>query len=163
MMANVPPRGARQRRHVRCLLGLVALLSLAVGSTGQAHTGGSPPVDRAAPWTPKVTALVNALTIDEKISLVHGGTDPAPKGQAGYTASVDRLGIPPRRDTDALGINVSRTPPRGRPGWASARRSTASPPALSGGRRGPRDARWTWTCSTARRSTSPGHPTGVAT
>jgi beta-glucosidase len=106
MMANVPPRGARQRRHVRCLLGLVALLSLAVASTGQAHSGGSPPVDPAAPWTPKVTALVKALTIDEKISLVHGSTDPAPKGQAGYTASVDRLGIPPRRDTDALGINV---------------------------------------------------------
>jgi beta-glucosidase len=66
----------------------------------------SPPVDPAAPWTPKVTALVNALTLDEKISLVHAGQDPAPLGQAGYASVVPRLGIPPRRDADARGINV---------------------------------------------------------
>ncbi|MEJ2601364.1 MAG: glycoside hydrolase family 3 N-terminal domain-containing protein [Anaerolineales bacterium] len=66
----------------------------------------SPPVDPAAPWTPQVSALVNALRLDEKISLVHAGPDPAPLGQAGYTPGVPRLGIPPRRDADALGINV---------------------------------------------------------
>jgi beta-glucosidase len=66
----------------------------------------SPPVDPAAPWTPKLIALVNALTLDEKISLVHAGLDPTPRGQAGYTPDVPRLGIPPRRDADALGINV---------------------------------------------------------
>jgi len=94
-------------------LGLVGLAIVVLGATvarAQAHetssSSSSPPVSPAAPWTPKVTSLVNALTIDEKISLVHGSTDPAPKGQAGYTSSVDRLGIPPRRDVDALGINV---------------------------------------------------------
>ncbi len=91
-------------------LALAGFAIVALGLTvarAQAHeTSSSPPVSTAAPWTPKVTSLVNALTIDEKISLVHGGTDPAPKGQAGYTSSVDRLGIPPRRDVDALGINV---------------------------------------------------------
>ena len=106
MRTSVLPRGVRRRRSVLCLLGLVVVLSMGVASTGQANGGGSPPVDRAAPWTPKVTSLVHALTLDEKISLVHGSTDPAPKGQAGYTANVDRLGIPPRRDVDALGINV---------------------------------------------------------
>ncbi|MDP9294843.1 MAG: hypothetical protein M3O90_10545, partial [Actinomycetota bacterium] len=106
MTANVLLRGMRRDRRVPYLLVLVLVLSAGVASTGQAHDGGSPPVDPAAPWTPKVTSLVNALTLDEKISLVHGSTDPAPKGQAGYTASVDRLGIPPRRDVDALGINV---------------------------------------------------------
>ena len=108
MTAKLPFRGPRRRRHVRWVLALATILSTAVAGAGQAHPGGggSPPVDPRAPWTPKVTALVKALTLDEKISLVHGSTDPAPKGQAGYTSSVERLGIPPRRDVDALGINV---------------------------------------------------------
>jgi beta-glucosidase len=107
MRTDAPSRGSRRRRRVPCVLGLAVALSVAVVGSGQAHSGGgSPPVDPRAPWTPKVTALVNALTLDEKISLVHGSTDPAPLGQAGYTSSVDRLGIPPRRDADALGINV---------------------------------------------------------
>ena len=67
----------------------------------------SPPVDPAAPFTPKVLSLLSQLTIDEKISLVHGDTDPASLGQAGYLPGVPRLGIPVRRDADALGINVT--------------------------------------------------------
>jgi beta-glucosidase len=75
----------------------------------------SPPVDPAAPFTPKVLSLLPALTIDEKISLVHGNgfdvanfaaIDPQPLGEVGMLLGVDRLGIPPRRDADAIGINV---------------------------------------------------------
>jgi beta-glucosidase len=66
-----------------------------------------PPVDPKAPFTPTVTALVAALTVDEKIALVHWATDPHSLGQAGYNPGVPRLGIPPRRDADALGINVT--------------------------------------------------------
>jgi beta-glucosidase len=69
--------------------------------------GFTPPVDSRAPYTPKVRALMNVLTLDEKISLVHGAVDPASLGQAGYLPGVPRLGIPVRRDADALGINVT--------------------------------------------------------
>jgi beta-glucosidase len=72
-------------------------------------SGITPPIAADAPFTAKVTALVKALTVTEKVSLVHG-TRPIPDegnlGQAGYTAGVPRLGIPPRLDADALGINV---------------------------------------------------------
>jgi beta-glucosidase len=67
---------------------------------------GGPPVVANAPLTQRVRGLLAQLTLDEKISLVHASPDPAPLGQAGYTASVPRLGIPARRDADALGINV---------------------------------------------------------
>ncbi len=75
----------------------------------------SPPVDPAAPLTPKVQSLLSALTLDEKISLVHGNgfdvanfaaIDPQSVGEVGMLAGVDRLGIPPRRDADSVGINV---------------------------------------------------------
>jgi beta-glucosidase len=106
MRANVLPRGARRRVKALSVLGVAAVALGATVGMAQAHDGSSPPVDRAAPWTPKVASLVRVMTLDEKISLVHGGTDPTPKGQAGYTPGIDRLGIPPRRDVDALGINV---------------------------------------------------------
>jgi hypothetical protein len=66
-----------------------------------------PPVDRRAPLTPKVLSLLAALTLDEKIALVQGDQDPASLGQAGYLPGVPRLGIPVRRDADALGIDVT--------------------------------------------------------
>ena len=70
--------------------------------------GITPPIAADAPFTPKVNALVKALTVDEKISLVHGSASPPAEalGQAGYTSGVPRLGIPSRKDADALGVNV---------------------------------------------------------
>jgi beta-glucosidase len=67
-----------------------------------------PPVERRAPFTPKVLSLLAALTLDEKISLAHGDADPDPAlvGQVGYLPGVPRLGIPVRRDANALGIEV---------------------------------------------------------
>lgn len=69
---------------------------------------GIPPVDRHAPFTPKVISLLSRLTVDERISLVHGAynPDPASVGQVGYLPGVPRLGIPVRRDADALGLEV---------------------------------------------------------
>src|SRR5690242_20643614 len=85
----------------------VAALACGAASAAGAPPGGtSPPVDPAAPFTPKVLNLLSQLTLDEKISLIHGDTDPASLGQAGYLPGVPRLGIPVRRDADALGINV---------------------------------------------------------
>ncbi|MBV9674204.1 MAG: glycoside hydrolase family 3 protein, partial [Verrucomicrobia bacterium] len=51
-------------------------------------------------------SLLSALTLDEKLSLVYGSSDPASVGNVGYLPGVPRLGIPSRRDADALGIEV---------------------------------------------------------
>ena len=88
---------------------MLALFPIAGFAGGASSDSGDfyPPVDSRAPYTPKVRSLMNVLTIDEKISLVHGAVDPESLGQAGYLPGVPRLGIPVRRDADALGINVT--------------------------------------------------------
>jgi beta-glucosidase len=49
------------------------------------------------------------MTLEEKISLVHGARDPKELGQAGYWPGLPRLGIPPLRLADGpAGINVNR-------------------------------------------------------
>ncbi|WP_282700100.1 glycoside hydrolase family 3 protein [Streptomyces sp. CC219B] len=61
--------------------------------------------ERAAP---RADGLLAKLTLDEKISLLHGATDPAPLGQAGYVPGVERLGIPPLRLADGpAGVRVT--------------------------------------------------------
>ena len=67
-----------------------------------------PPIARSAPLTPKVLSLLAALSLDEKISLVHGAEpNPISVGNVGFLPGVPRLGIPPRRDSDALGISLA--------------------------------------------------------
>jgi beta-glucosidase len=100
-------------RRAGATVALAIVVAVVVGSLGVAH--GEPPLDPSAPFTPKVQSLMAALTVDEKLSLVHGNgfdfanfaaADPHALGQAGFLPGVPRLGIPPRRDADALGINV---------------------------------------------------------
>lgn len=56
-----------------------------------------------------VAALVRRLSLDEKISLVHGSRDPRELGQAGYWAGLPDRGIPPLRFADGpSGVNVNR-------------------------------------------------------
>lgn len=97
-------------RAVSLLVALAACLMPIVRSSSAEESLGDrpiPPVAPQAPFTPTVNALVSALTVDEKISLIHQATDPASVGEVGYVPGVPRLGIPPRRDADALGINVT--------------------------------------------------------
>jgi len=111
-------RGRRPRGRTALVASLVlcsAVTGVTAGQAGPAAAGARsgqvtspPPVDPAAPFTAKVRSLLAALTLDEKITLVHGGSDPTPLGQAGYLPGVPRLGVPVRRDADALGINVYR-------------------------------------------------------
>ena len=67
-----------------------------------------PPVDRSASFTPTVISLLAQLSLDEKLSLVQAAADPNVNsvGNVGYLPGVPRLGIPIRRDADALGIQV---------------------------------------------------------
>ena len=68
----------------------------------------SPPIDPNAPYTTKVRSLMAAMTLDEKLSLSYGASDPSssPIGSVGFLPGVPRLGIPVRHDADALGIEV---------------------------------------------------------
>ncbi|WP_203935715.1 beta-glucosidase family protein [Planosporangium mesophilum] len=55
-----------------------------------------------------VDALLAAMTLDEKLTFVHGDRDPQSLGQAGYIPGVARLGIPPLRLTDGpAGVRVT--------------------------------------------------------
>ncbi|MGO4463098.1 glycoside hydrolase family 3 protein [Streptomyces sp. M-16] len=62
------------------------------------------------PQTPvDVTALVQAMTLDEKLTFVHGSDDPERLGQSGYIPGVPRLGIPELRMTDGpAGVRMKR-------------------------------------------------------
>lgn len=54
-----------------------------------------------------IPALVRRMTLDEKLSLVHGARDPQDLGEAGYWPGLPRLGIPPLRLADGPpGVNV---------------------------------------------------------
>ncbi len=71
------------------------LLALLVWSAGSGRTD--------------VAALVRRLSLDEKISLVHGSHDPRELGEAGYWAGLPERGIPPMRFADGPpGVNVNR-------------------------------------------------------
>lgn len=55
-----------------------------------------------------IPALLKQMTLEEKLSLVHGTRDVKALGQAGYWPGIARLGIPPLRLADGpAGVNVS--------------------------------------------------------
>ncbi|MEU4995682.1 glycoside hydrolase family 3 C-terminal domain-containing protein [Streptomyces sp. NPDC021622] len=76
-------------------------------ASAAAERAGSP---GAAAATRRVRGVVARLTLDEKISLVHGATDPRRLGQAGYLPGIERLGIPELRLSDGpAGVNVTKS------------------------------------------------------
>ncbi|MFF4607331.1 beta-glucosidase [Streptomyces sp. NPDC001339] len=78
-------------------IGLAAAV-LVAGTLTATYVGASGPgLDG---FSDKVRGLVADMTLDEKISLVHGDKDPADIGEAGYTPGVPRLGIPALRLAD---------------------------------------------------------------
>ncbi|MCT9080202.1 beta-glucosidase family protein [Streptomyces fulvoviolaceus] len=95
-----------RRSALRLLGGAIAVAAAATsGLTPPAHALDRP--DQAA--GPRVEGLLAGLTLDEKISLLHGATDPDSLGQAGYVPGVKRLGIPPLRLADGpAGVRVTK-------------------------------------------------------
>ncbi|MEN0127991.1 MAG: glycoside hydrolase family 3 C-terminal domain-containing protein [Brevundimonas sp.] len=115
MLSSLNPQdGGRRSASRRAACAGIATFALLAGGVAlptiaqadPAADVASPPTAPDAPWTKTVTWLVSQLTATEKASLVRGGTDPDPHGQAGYLPGVPRLGIPEMRHVDALGINV---------------------------------------------------------
>jgi len=77
---------------------LILLLALALAPSVQTQS-----------FDQRAQSLVQRMTVDEKLSLVHGARDPKDLGQAGYWPGLPRLGIPPLRFADGpAGINVNR-------------------------------------------------------
>ncbi|WP_055702045.1 beta-glucosidase family protein [Streptomyces silaceus] len=104
---------ATTRRELLKQLGGTAAAFAFVAAAAPLATAapGSPgPAAAPAAATPRVRTLLARLTLDEKIGLVHGATDPRRLGQAGYLPGVARLGIPELRLSDGpAGVNVARS------------------------------------------------------
>jgi beta-glucosidase len=91
-----------------------AVLSVLALAAGQAGAQDKPWLDAALPPAQRADLAVGAMTLDEKIRLVHGSFGfpfqgkPKPDGalgSAGYVPGVPRLGIPALQESDAgLGV-----------------------------------------------------------
>ncbi|MFJ9631612.1 glycoside hydrolase family 3 C-terminal domain-containing protein [Streptomyces sp. NPDC101175] len=103
---SVERHGSRLRRTALIVGVGVTLLA---GSTAVApNASGVGGADLTVKVSARVAALIARMTLDEKLSFVHGGTDPKTLGQAGYIPGVPRLGIPELRLTDGpAGVRVN--------------------------------------------------------
>ncbi|MEV0641437.1 glycoside hydrolase family 3 N-terminal domain-containing protein [Streptomyces sp. NPDC050619] len=103
------PTSTRSRRSaLRLLGGAIAVAAAATsGLTAPSRAYAQDGTDPSA--GPRVEGLIAKLTLDEKISLLHGATDPDSLGQAGYIPGVERLGIPPLRLADGpAGVRITK-------------------------------------------------------
>jgi beta-glucosidase len=69
----------------------LALLVLLLGSVSALQRR----TDRAS-----LDSLLDAMTLEEKVTLLHGTRDPSGRAEVGYVAGVPRVGVPPLRITD---------------------------------------------------------------
>ena len=148
-------------RTSRTLLAVIAVAAMATvmavgapaASSSLPSSASSRPPGASLPWTSTVRYLVGQLTVDEKISLVHGAlgegivapttpTDPGANGAIGVVAGVPRLGIPILRHVDSNGVNLfaDSTAYPGRLGVAAAFDRSAV--GDFGGPSGARVGRW---------------------
>lgn len=80
--------------------GAIMLLSLPSMTSAQASGSGKPWMNQSLSASERAALLIRAMTLDEKISMLHG-VDPIPvKAYVGYVPSNERLGIPALRLTD---------------------------------------------------------------
>ncbi|MER7393933.1 glycoside hydrolase family 3 C-terminal domain-containing protein [Streptomyces sp. NPDC000151] len=103
------PESVSRRSTLRLLGGAIAVAAAATtGLTAppRATALGTRAPGRAAGR--RVESLLGRLSLDEKLTFLHGATDPADLGQAGYIPGVPRLGIPPLRLADGpAGVRVT--------------------------------------------------------
>ncbi|MFI6939001.1 beta-glucosidase [Streptomyces sp. NPDC050418] len=107
--ASTAPSPVSRRSALRLLGAAVAVASAAtVGLAVPAHAADA--TRRPGPGAgPRVESLIAKLTLDEKITLLHGADDPRGLGQAGYVPGVARLGIPELRLADGpAGVRVKK-------------------------------------------------------
>jgi beta-glucosidase len=121
-MTEVPPRQAHAAKAA-LILSTVLVATLQAGAQAPQPDASRPWLDPALPPDARAGLVVQAMTLDEKIGLVHGHAGmswrdkPRPDGalgSAGYVPGVPRLGIPPLQETDA-GLGIAN-PRNERPG-----------------------------------------------
>jgi beta-glucosidase len=114
---------AKLARHLLVVLGVAALLTMAVlpgaaQSPGREQTSPFPWMDKTLTPDQRADLVLQQMTLDEKIQLVHGTGwgvlregDPVPPRSnlgAGYVPGIDRLGIPDINLADsAVGIRMA--------------------------------------------------------
>ncbi|MFI5801449.1 glycoside hydrolase family 3 C-terminal domain-containing protein [Streptomyces sp. NPDC051561] len=101
--------GVSRRDALRGLGG--ALLAATAGGVPMAVAAdrGRPGGADGGRFSARVEGLLARLTRAEKLMLVHGSTDPTGARPIGFTAGVERLGIPPLRFTDGpAGVRLRR-------------------------------------------------------
>ena len=76
------------------------IIVASVASAGLAFAADAP--------SAKVRDLLQRMTLEEKLRLMHGARDPEELGEAGYWPGLPRLGVPPLRFADGpSGVNVN--------------------------------------------------------
>jgi beta-glucosidase len=117
-------------RSAAAVKALILVVAAATAQPAAAHP--QPWLDRALPADTRAGLALQAMTLDEKIGLVHGHVafpfhdKPKPDGaigSAGYVPGIPRLGIPALQETDA-GLGISNP--------ANVRRGDEATPLPSG-------------------------------
>lgn len=106
---SVRRRSRGRLRRTALIAGASAMLLAAGTAVAPGASGvGAGDARGTVSVSPRVAALIARMSLDEKLSFVHGGTDPRAIGQAGYIPGVPRLGVPELRLTDGpAGVRVN--------------------------------------------------------
>src|SRR5512146_1392514 len=117
-----------------CLTSVAALLFLlwaapptALASPAQSHTR-RPWMNKSLSAPQRASLLLRAMTLDEKITMVHGVSPLPIKGYVGYVPAISRLGIPALRladgragvGNDAKGVTLLPAPIAAAASWDPA-------------------------------------------
>ncbi len=109
-MFGVIQRSGQRRSRVLPVAALAVVSMTAVTALTGPVYAAPPSQSLTSPAISRhVQALVASMTLDEKLSVLHGTDDPQLLGQSGYVPGVPRLGIPEMRFSDGpTGIRFSR-------------------------------------------------------
>ncbi|MFF8831586.1 beta-glucosidase [Streptomyces sp. NPDC015131] len=101
------PENVSRRTTLRLLTATAAAAAATPAPTAAARTAAPHPATSAASAGDRADALLARLTLDEKLTFLHGAKEPRGLGQAGWIPGVPRLGIPPLRLADGpAGVRV---------------------------------------------------------
>ncbi|MGB9376980.1 MAG: hypothetical protein WCB04_05630, partial [Mycobacteriales bacterium] len=115
--------GRKRRWPIASIAGLVLAALLVPGltrSTGAAEAAGARPwLNSSIPVESRISKLLAAMTLDEKVQLMIGVEPPSSSGAVGYVPGIARLGVPPLVLSDGgLGLRDSLRATTQRPATA---------------------------------------------
>ncbi|MEU0715972.1 beta-glucosidase [Streptomyces lavendulocolor] len=100
-------RKVTRRATLRLLTGAAAAAAATTGPPSAPAHAAAPSAAAPPATAGRVDDLLARLTLDEKLTFLHGAKDPRSLGQAGWIPGVPRLGIPPLRLADGpAGVRV---------------------------------------------------------